>query len=136
MNPHTHAMPTHCPTCAHELVITRLECPSCGTDIGGAYQLDRLAHLPEPHASLIELFLRTRGNMKEMERDLGLSYPTVRARLEEALNAAGLERPEARRTTDDARRRARTEILDQLERGEITAGDAATRLRQVKTRRS
>lgn len=71
-----------------------------------------------------------------MERDLGLSYPTVRARLEEALNAAGLERPEARRTTDDARRRARTEILDQLERGEITAGDAATRLRQVKTRRS
>ena len=47
-----------------------------------------MVNLPEPHASLLELFLRVRGNVKEMERELGLSYPTVRARLEAALGAA------------------------------------------------
>jgi hypothetical protein len=88
--------PSHCPVCGQDLVVTRLECSSCGTEVTGAFSLGRLATLREPHASLIEMFLRSRGNMKEMERDLGLSYPTVRARLDEALNAAGYpRRPES-----------------------------------------
>jgi hypothetical protein len=69
--------------------------------------------------------------MKEMERDLGLSYPTVRARLEEALTAAGLGR-RADLESDMAPRRS--EILDQLERGEITAAEATVRLRDLKRR--
>src|ERR671931_732084 len=85
---HTPYAPVHCPTCAGELVITRLQCPTCGTEVAGAFTLGRLAGLREPHASLLELFLRVRGNVKDMERELGLSYPTVRARLEEAFAAA------------------------------------------------
>jgi hypothetical protein len=73
--------------------------------------------------------------MKEMERVLGLSYPTVRARLEEALVAAGLER-EGDRTTDGADQAARrAEILDRLESGALTAAQAADQLREVKGRR-
>ncbi len=91
--------------------------------------MNRLATLREPYASLIELFLRVRGNVKEMERALGLSYPTVRARLEEALVAAGFGR-EAEPNIGNRR----TEILDSLERGEITAREAAQRLRELNRR--
>src|SRR5438105_14455673 len=93
---HTPYAPVHCPTCAGELVITRLQCPACGTEVAGTFTLGRLAGLREPHASLLELFLRVRGNVKEMERELGLSYPTVRARLEEAFEAAGFPRDASR----------------------------------------
>jgi hypothetical protein len=169
-------VPSQCPVCQGDLLVTRLQCSACGTEVNGTFALGRLATTPEPHASLIEMFLRVRGNMKEMERELGLSYPTVRARLEEALEAAGFpksggrassggnwesrfeedlaERIRARveerlsgltdriersatvraeREEEVARRRA--EILDQLERGEVTADDAATQLRELKQRR-
>ena len=133
---HTPYAPVHCPTCASELVITRLQCPTCGTEVAGTFTLGRLAGLREPHASLLELFLRVRGNVKEMERELGLSYPTVRARVEEALAAAGLDRP-PQPAVDEAELAAqRAAVLDALERGEITAAEAATRLRELKRGRS
>ena len=123
--------PAACPACATQLDITRLQCPACGTEVSGRFALARLAGLREPHASLLELFLRVRGNMKEMERVLGVSYPTVRARLEEALAAAGMGRDShsAAAGTDTAPRRAA--ILDELERGEITPAEAAARLRAI-----
>ena len=92
MENYQNPMPAHCPACRSDLAITRLQCPTCGTEVNGTFALGHLASLREPHASLLELFLRVRGNMKEMERELGLSYPTVRARLEEALEAAALDR--------------------------------------------
>jgi hypothetical protein len=116
--------------------------PSRGCSVPGAYALSGLAGLREPHASLIELFLRVRGNVKEMERELGLSYPTVRARLEEALSAAGLDRPGPKQPSDaeldrgeQAGAAQRAHILDQLEQGEITAAEAAARLRDLRTGR-
>ncbi|HZS93769.1 MAG TPA: DUF2089 domain-containing protein [Chloroflexota bacterium] len=121
--------PTQCPVCRADLHVTRLQCPACSAEVSGDFTLNRLATLGEPHASLIEMFLRSRGNMKEMERDLGLSYPTVRARLEEALTAAGFGRE-----ADPDRGARRAEILDALERGEITAQEAAARLRDVARR--
>lgn len=80
------------------MLVTRLSCPACGTEVSGAFAHPgagrlpggggRLVSLPEPHASLLELFLRVRGNVKDVERELGLSYPTVRARLDDAFRAA------------------------------------------------
>ena len=90
--------PSQCPVCNSKLLVTRLECSSCGTEVTGTFGLGRLATTPEPHASLLEMFLRVRGNVKEMERELGLSYPTVRARLDEAFEAAGYGRPTERST--------------------------------------
>ncbi len=94
-------IPSHCPVCHGDLLATRLECASCGTEVNGVFRLSALASLPEPHAALLDMFLRARGNVKEMERDLGLSYPTVRARLEEALQAAGFDREAPRRSNDE-----------------------------------
>ncbi len=125
------ALPPQCPACGGDLAITRLQCLRCGTEVAGTFTLGALARLREPHASLLELFLRVRGNVKDMERELGLSYPTVRARLEEALTAAGLDRP--RDAAGDAARR--TAILDQLESGAISASEAATRLRELQSGR-
>jgi hypothetical protein len=128
-------LPTRCPACESELFVTRLQCGSCGAEVVGAFPLGRLATLREPFASLIELFLRVRGNVKEMERELGLSYPTVRARLEEALQAAGIGR-EGRGTGDDGDLGARrSEILGQLDRGELSAADAIARLQDLKSSR-
>ncbi|CAA9235714.1 MAG: hypothetical protein AVDCRST_MAG77-1252 [uncultured Chloroflexi bacterium] len=115
--------------------------------MSGSFQpaAGRLVNLPEPHASLLELFLRVRGNVKDVERELGLSYPTVRARLEEAFAAA---RPKLAQgaeagahsavaappppTAPQPFAAARALILDALERGEITAAEATTRLRALK----
>jgi len=127
--------PAQCPVCQADLRVTRLQCMACGTEVTGNFALGRLAGLREPHASMIELFLQARGNVKEMERALGLSYPTVRARLEEAFVAAGFGR-EADRAMDEAQRsRLRTEILDDLEQGNIGPEEAAERLRELKARR-
>ena len=133
---HTPYAPVHCPTCAGELVITRLQCATCGTEVAGTFTLGRLAGLREPHASLLELFLRVRGNVKEMERELGLSYPTVRSRLEEALAAAGLDRTPQPVVDDAGLAAQRAAVLDALERGELTAAEAATRLRELNRGRS
>lgn len=113
--------------------MTRLQCPLCGTEVAGTFTLARLASLREPHASLIELFLRVRGNVKEMERELGLSYPTVRARLEEALTAAGMGR-DAGPALEEEMAARRRDVLDELERGEITPAEASARLRELKRR--
>ncbi len=125
-------MPHECPACQGQLVVTRLECGTCGTEVTGAFQAAGLGSVREPHASLLGLFLRTRGNVKEMERELGLSYPTVRARLEEALTAAGFGR--ASRAGDIALETRRSAVLDDLERGAITAAEAADRLRELNSK--
>ena len=127
--------PSQCPACATELVVTRLQCPACGTEVAGWFAQGRLVNLPEPHASLLELFLRVRGNAKEMERALGLSYPTVRARLDEAFTAAGVARAAAPSPPpDDDRARQRSDILGALERREIDATEAVARLHRLQTR--
>ena len=150
--------PTSCPACGDGLLVTRLQCPACTTEVSGTYThpgrdaaegsgSGRLVNLPEPYASLLELFLRVRGNVKDVERELGLSYPTVRARLDEAFKVAlplltavplpptPLDQPNppsARPAAPSAA--ARAEILSALERGEITAAQATARLRALTTR--
>src|SRR5581483_5088479 len=128
-------LPAQCPACGGHLAITRLQCITCGTEVTGTFTLGRLASLREPHASLLELFLRVRGNVKDMERELGLSYPTVRARLEEALVAAGFVRASPSAGGEETTAAQRSAVLDALERGELTAREAAKRLRGLRERR-
>lgn len=129
MDAQSRPVPVACPVCASALVITRLRCPACGTEVAGSFRPARLVNAPEPHASLLELFLRVRGNAKELERELGVSYPTVRARLDRALAAAGLDQGEPG-AGDGDRATRRSAILDELERGAIGAAEAAKRLRE------
>ena len=78
-----------CPVCSGELAVTRLRCGDCGTVIEGEFGVGRFARLTREQTLVLESFLRSRGNLRDMERELGISYPTVRARVEALIRALG-----------------------------------------------
>ena len=130
-----------CPVCAGELEISRLHCSSCGTTIEGEFGVGRFGRLGHEQMALLESFLRSRGNLKEMERMLGISYPTVRARVEALVQALGLgdgdlpvdiDESTEQAAADDAKASAgRRAVLEKLAKGEIDAAAAATALRAI-----
>lgn len=122
-----HPMPTRCPVTGEPLEILALECPTSGIRIEGRFTPNEFALLPGEQLDFLRLFVKTRGNLKEVERILGLSYPTIRLRLETMLKALGYEASEE--STGD-----RSEVLAALERGELKAEEAAARLRALKKR--
>ena len=130
-----------CPVCAGELEISRLHCGSCGTTIEGEFGVGRFGRLSHEQMALLESFLRSRGNLKEMERMLGISYPTVRARVEALVQALGLgdgevpadiDESSEQAAADDAQASAgRRAVLEKLAKGEIDATVAAEALRAI-----
>lgn len=138
-----------CPICGGELAVTRLHCRSCATTLEGDFNVGRFARLSREQFALLESFLRSKGNLKEMERELGISYPTVRARVEALLRALGLgddtaiddetgePHPAAPGGGVDAASAAldvaaaRREVLERLARREIDAASAAVELRAL-----
>ena len=128
-----------CPVCEGELAITRLHCRTCGTALEGEFGVGRFGRLSREQLALLESFLRSRGNLKDLERELGISYPTVRGRIEALLRALGLadggepviEEPleaDAPNPINDDDADERRAILDRLARREISAEDAAEAL--------
>jgi hypothetical protein len=138
-----HDVISTCPVCEGELLVSRLHCRSCGTALEGEFGVGRFGRLSREQLGLLESFLRSRGNLKEMERELGISYPTVRARVDALVRALDLgdgeiqaeaedeeaaEPAEAPESDAPARRR---DILERLSRGEIDAAAAAVELREL-----
>jgi hypothetical protein len=119
-------MPTRCPITGGPLEVTRLESAHSGIVIEGRFQPNEFALLSQEHAELLRLFVKVRGNLKELERILGVSYPTVRLRFEGLLKALGYETQESDVRTE------RTEILEMLEKGELNADEATKRLQAMK----
>jgi hypothetical protein len=119
-------MPTRCPITGGPLEVTRLESAHSGIVIEGRFQPNEFALLSQEHAELLRLFVKVRGNLKELERILGVSYPTVRLRFEGLLKALGYETQESDVRTE------RTEILEMLEKGELNAEEATKRLQAMK----
>ena len=78
----TMRMPSKCPSCGGELAVTRLECSACGATIEGSFNPCPACMLGDEDRELFDLFMWARGNVKEIQRELGVSYPTVRARIE------------------------------------------------------
>ena len=117
--------PTQCPVCDLPLSIAELRCRGCGTTLRGEFPLSRCSfcNLPAEQLKFLELFLRCRGNLRELERTLGLSYPTVRARLDALLAGLGYTVTESA-DSDDQRR----EILEALDAGSLTAEEAIAQL--------
>jgi hypothetical protein len=127
-----------CPVCSSELFVTRLQCRSCGTAIEGDFSVGRFGRLSRDQLALLESFLRARGNLKELERELKLSYPTVRARIDALVRALGLadgafvdDGSEDGSGRDDMSA-LRREVLERLARHEITADEAAALIRARK----
>lgn len=79
--------PNDCPVCASKLVIRELACDHCETTINGRFDTTRLGSLNDEQLTFVEVFIRARGNIKEVERELGISYPTVRNKLEQIISA-------------------------------------------------
>jgi hypothetical protein len=135
-----HDVISTCPVCSGELAVTRLHCRSCGTTLEGDFSVGRFGRLSREQLALLESFLRARGNLKDMERELGLSYPTVRSRLEALVRSLGfgprtdadLTDSEPEPAVDPAAAQAtRQQILERLARHEISAEAAADGIRAL-----
>src|SRR3954469_14106340 len=134
-----HDVISTCPVCSHELSVTRLNCAECGTTLEGSFSVGRFGRLNRDQVTLLESFLRSRGNLREMERELGLSYPTIRGRVEALVRALGLgEGAQSDDATDNTTAAdtsnaadARRAVLERLSRREISAEDAAAALRSI-----
>jgi len=114
--------PRSCPVCGEGLRLTRLSCPGCGTELSGDFASCEFCALSSADRDLLKLFLGSRGNLKAMERQLGLSYPTVRSRMDSVLVRLGVE---ARDPQPDSR----LGVLQSLARGEVDLDQARARLR-------
>jgi hypothetical protein len=132
-----HDVISTCPVCSGELAVTRLHCRSCGTTLEGEFSVGRFGRLTREQLVLLESFLRSRGNLRDMERELGISYPTVRSRVEALIRALGFGPRDGEEAADDQPTDAagaaaeRQQILERLARHEISADEAATAIRAL-----
>src|SRR5713226_1703845 len=123
------AVVARCPVCAEQLKVVRLECEACGTSLQGSFSLGRFHALAPEQVEFLEVFIKARGNFKDVERELGISYPTVRSRLDAVIRALGF--PSQAEPDREAERRK--EILRELAEGKIAAEDAAALLEREPT---
>ena len=114
--------PLNCPVCNERLALTRLSCPSCATELSGAFMTCEFCGLTDEDREVLRVFLASRGNMIELERHLGVSYPTARARFDALLGKMGIER------ASPALPSSRLELMEQVARGEIDVDEALQRL--------
>jgi hypothetical protein len=133
-----HDVISTCPVCSSELAVTRLHCRSCGTTLEGDFSVGRFGRLNRDQLALLESFLRSRGNLREMERELGISYPTVRSRVEALVRALGFgprsdadDADEAATVESPIPPRTRAEVLEALARHELSAEEAAAAIRSL-----
>ena len=122
--------PAQCPVCGEPMQVTGLQCQSCGTELHGSFAPCRFCTLDPQHLQFVEVFLRCRGSIKEVEKALGVSYPTVKNMLDAALAALHLdENPQTRRVPAGEER---SEILSRLSKGELDVNAAIEAMNQLK----
>lgn len=107
-----------CPVCSSKLKVTRLKCDECGTVVENEFELSKFDYLNSEQLYFIEVFLKSRGNIKDVEKELGISYPTVRAKLDEVITSLGYTVVKQKPSID------KKDVIDMLEKGEITADEA------------
>lgn len=123
-------MPTACPVTGRPLEVTRLENPESGIVLEGRFIPNEFALLPEDQLEFMRLFIKVRGNLKEVERMLGVSYPTVRLRFENVLRTLGYEVGNDT-AAENVSAASRTAILEALEKGELSAEEATSQLQAL-----
>lgn len=128
-------MPHRCPVCDHEMKISKLTCTYCPTKIEGEFSSCKFCRLPAEQLIFMEAFIKCRGNIKEVEKELGISYPTVRNRLDSVIEVLGYGEAQDSVPANDKgstheESLRRQGILEALERGEITAQEATLQMRQ------
>lgn len=141
MSDHVHVPPSDCPVCGERLNIVRLGCGSCGAELSGRFESCPYCSLAAQDRRILHTFLVSRGNMRELARELGVSYPTARQRFAELLVKLGVESAETEVTGDSeairrvqSNRRARADaetnakrrmiVLERLAAGDLDMDEA------------
>jgi hypothetical protein len=127
---------SECPACGGRLIITECRCADCSLQMRGQFQSGQMPSLSDEQMNFIKVFLTARGNLSEVERVLGISYPTIRNKLDEingALGRGGEAVREEKKTdvTDSLTpaEKTRKEILQRVADGEISPEEAVRKLR-------
>ncbi|MCC6446332.1 MAG: DUF2089 domain-containing protein [Armatimonadetes bacterium] len=118
-----------CPVCGGAMEIARLNCTRCEVRIEGRFQMCRFCELEPEHLEFLEVFIKNRGVIRDMEKELGVSYPTVRARLDAMLTALGYEAVTTASPQEVSSRQKG--VLAALDSGEIALEEAVRRLKQI-----
>lgn len=117
-------LPAGCPLCGGQIRITRVRCDCCSSEISSTFEVGPLGKLPAEYQKFIAVFLRHRGNIKQVEKEIGISYPTINKMLEgvnRMLGAGETSPPPSRK-----------EILDAIDKGEMSVKDATFILKNRK----
>lgn len=115
---------SQCPICSKKLKVNKLKCTTCNTVIENEFKLSRFDYLNKEQMQFVETFIRCRGSIKEVEKELGISYPTVRSKLDEVIESLGYSVKETKIKQDN------NNILDALEKGEISPDEAINKLKK------
>lgn len=124
----THELIGKCPVCNQELEVTKMDCRFCGTSIQGSFEICKFCRLDPEQKNFIEVFIKSRGNIKEVERELNISYPTVRSKLDQVIKSLGYDVNSA---PEDDKGGKRKEILDMLNSGELSSKEAIKLLKDL-----
>ncbi len=116
----THRAPDECPVCGEELITTRLACRACGTELAGEFANCEFCGLDDNQLEVLRIFLASRGNLREVAKHLGVSYPTARLRLTDVLTALGLAGE-----VDAEEPLTRDQVLAEVLSGALTPQEAA-----------
>lgn len=118
-----------CPVCSGELHVTKLSCSTCHTHIEGNFHLSKFNYLEKEQLYFIELFIKNKGNIKAIEKELNISYPTVKKILDETIMSLGYE---VNDTDEPTPRETHSEILAALSRKEISVETALAQIKGKK----
>jgi hypothetical protein len=112
-----------CPYCRMAMAVTQMTCGHCHVSVTADFPMSRLAGLPVEHQRFIEMFVLAGGNLKEIAEQVGVSYPTIRSRLDKVIEALRVEISKTQRV--------RGNVLDAVEHGKTTAADAARLIKRI-----
>ena len=113
---------TICPVCGKKLSVKQLKCHSCGTEINGDFEMDDLFRLSKEQLDFIKIFIKNEGNITEVGKEIGISYPTVKSKLRNAIKAMGYN-VKSKEISKEA-------ILEKIENGEISVEEATKILKE------
>ena len=121
---HEHRAPSDCPVCGDRLSVTRLGCGNCGTELAGVFSSCAFCSLNESETEMLRVFLASRGNLRDLEKHLGVSYPTARLKFNQLLEKLGL----AGTTEAAPTELTRDQVLAEVASGALSPTEAASLL--------